>query len=564
MPKEEFLSIIDKEIENLEKELEKAQERVKYFDAINSGEEKSIYSNKKDEARYRVLLVNERLNLIRNLVIIPTYVEIQARSDIEFEEEKKEKINELELKIKEKTAREELEKSKLAELNAQQEELILQFGKSLSKEGKSSIIQQGKDLKSSIIKQQDLIESIQNEIFELQRSQGQIRIKAPQEIRNELSNEILTHVNYENWQSFAQIFNSMMHETPSVSEQLGAAVADDFDKARQMAQLVTKYLQCDVASVRIGNYYDLPEKLRKEIGNTLESSAYAAGYIEVYESDFPNLKKLEQIVTDYETSFAAARSNFAKSFSPLSHSRLFDGDSVLPSHMTMEILQENSDKFSPEKWEHFQNLTTQINKLSKKIIKTRDVKEDLYKIRVQRDRELEEICKEIENWYKQDQDTDILGKHNHVDIGGIRREVNLANALIQIDKTGKTIANLKEKILRVNEEMFEKKRTNDVMKKAIEQQIRNLAGPQFVDKEISISSDFLPDNLVGIAKASASVQAHELIDKVEQEAQNQANAKEAELRGMTIEQLLQMKEQAMLEQSKIQENGEEDAPTMSN
>ena len=50
----------------------------------------------------------------------------------------------------------------------------------------------------------------------------------------------------------------------------------------------------------------------------------------------------------------------------------------------------------------------------------------------------------------------------------------------------------------------------------------------------------------------------DVVDRVQQEAQNQADIREAELRGITIKQLLQMRQeaQAMVDESIIEANEE--------
>ena len=172
MTKEEFLSMLNIELENLEMQYQIARKRVDYFRELNSR------GKEFQEAEYQFKMVQRNLNALRRLVTLPAYARIQAMSDAEIEYYKKGKIEELELKIKEIQAREIQEKAKLSQLKAEQDQLMAQFG-SLSDSERDRAIYRGQQLSTEISRydvnnQWGVFADITREIDEVRKQQVQI------------------------------------------------------------------------------------------------------------------------------------------------------------------------------------------------------------------------------------------------------------------------------------------------------------------------------------------------------------------------------------------------------
>lgn len=118
----EFESIIVDEINNLSKELEAARQKLNYYDNLYpnmSASTKYYYipGNDYHKTELKISLLNNKISRLRALIELPKYARIQAMSDIEVEEYKKNKINELEGKIKEIEIIKEENKKTVAQLH---------------------------------------------------------------------------------------------------------------------------------------------------------------------------------------------------------------------------------------------------------------------------------------------------------------------------------------------------------------------------------------------------------------------------------------------------------------
>ena len=188
MTKDEFLSMLSGELENLEKDYRTAIQRVDYFRQVNSR------GKEYQEAEYQLKLVQQKINVLRRIVALPAYARIQAMSDAEIEEYKKDKVEELELRIKEIESREEQAKAKLSQLKAEQEQLMAQFG-SLSGSERDRAIYRGQQLSTEISRydvnnQWGVFASLKRKIEEVRKLQEQIKAVTSQEIKQQLSSEI--------------------------------------------------------------------------------------------------------------------------------------------------------------------------------------------------------------------------------------------------------------------------------------------------------------------------------------------------------------------------------------
>ena len=86
MTKEEFLSIIYDEIENLEEERENISSKTTSIEEVEA-------------ANYQLKLIDYKLNAIRDLISLPIYARIQSMSVGEIEEYKKKRIDNLEREL---------------------------------------------------------------------------------------------------------------------------------------------------------------------------------------------------------------------------------------------------------------------------------------------------------------------------------------------------------------------------------------------------------------------------------------------------------------------------------
>ena len=199
--------------------------------------------------------------------------------------------------------------------------------------------------------------------------------------------------------------------------------------------------------------------------------------------------------------------------------------------------------------------------VSKKIFKTRDTKWKIADLNTCIDEKENKIYQEIIGWYES-QSENLLGISHSYDVPFYSLEAlqaSLKRCKEEIHISEQAIPKLKESIKEAKAEMERQRQSYENKKIEIVQQIRALGGEKY--KETDIPNNGIDDtyrNLNQIANAQSYVYQKDVVDRVQQEAQNQADIKEAELRGLTIEQLLQMRKQAkaMDDESIIEANEE--------
>ena len=548
MTKEEFLSMLNTELENLEKDSQSARQRVEYFRAVNSR------GKEFQEAEYQLKMVRQKVNVLRRLVTLPAYARIQAMSDAEIEEYKKGKIEELELKIKEIQAREEQEKAKLSQLKAEQDQLMAQFG-SLSGSERDRAIYRGQQLTAEISRydvnnQWGVFANIKREIDEVRKQQEQIKAMTSQEIKQQLSSEMKESYN------LAQTVEWTRNPI-NASTELEASVASNPEKAQQMANLLTYYrrLSDEQSQIKGRMYlgYGLPKVLEKKL--TEYSYYYNSRTNEVNNPDI-----LMETVKEFEGSFEQAKTSFNEQFTEQKLSKLVGREYGMDSpEVDMEFLQQHTDKLGDGELDHLQSLVEQRNKLSKKIFKTRDTKWEIENLNNRIKQEQSKIYKEIIGWYES-QSKDLLGISYGVQFYSLEAlQDSLKRCKEDIGRSEQAITEVKESIQKAKAEMEQQKQSYETRKTEVAQQIRTLGGEKHKETDIPYASDRTDYNLEEIANAQSLVYYRDVVDRVQQEAQNQADIREAELRGITVEQLLQMRQQAqaMVDESMVETAEEE-------
>lgn len=539
MTKEEVSSMLNAELENLERQCNEAYQKIDYFRNINT-KNGSSGSKELQEANYQLSLIYSKIDTVRNLISLPAYARIQAMSDIEIEEYKKDSIAELDLKIQEIRAREEVEKTKLSKLKAQQQELISQFG-SLSGTERDNAVYKGQQLQAEISRYESkehwgVFPCIQREIQEVEKLQEQIRAKMPQEIKNEMTTQLKDSRN------IIQILENTNKYSINVDTQLKAAVANNPEKAQQMATLLTYYRKLDDEKAKVKGRmslgFGLPKMLEKKL--TEYDYYYNSNTREVSDPD-----KLSEIVAKFEETFTLAKERFQAHFTTEKLGNLVGKEYGVKSlEVNMPFLQSHSDKLTDGELKHLQSIVDQRDSLSKKLFKSRDVKHEIDILNETIKNEQTKIYKQIIGWY-QSQSKEILGYSNGVSFHNLEVMQQDLESMIQvIHRSENAITQVKENIQKVKSEIERQKQDYENKKIECTQQIRILAGPQFAEAKISYSSDDKKYNLENIIGASRQVQQAEIINRVQKEAQNQADIREAELRGITIEQLMQIKTQA--------------------
>lgn len=525
MTKDEFLIMLNRELENLEKEYYTARKRVDYLSKTNSEE--------LQEAIYQLNLVEKKLDTIKSLVNFPAYARIQAMSDIEVEKYRKDKISELELKVEELKTREKEASEQLSKLKAQQEELIKQF-KQLSGRERENVIYRGRLLNIEISKydinnQFGVFATIQKEMQEVRKLQEQIKNMTTIQIKDKLSNEIKES------KYFEQTLKCSSEYVLDSSTKLLATVASDPKKAIQMADLLANYRRLSDEQKHIkGSLYlvwGLPYELKRKL---IESS-----YYNLETKDLHNPDKLIEIIAEYEENFNQDKINFMNQFTPQKIYKLVGKEEGVDSiEVDMEFFKEHSDKLNDGSLEHLQSIVVQRDILSKKIFKTKNVRREIENLNSQIKSEQSNIYKKIIKWYKL-LSQDILRINCEISFENLESlKQSLEKATQNIEQSQQSIIAIKQKIEEEKEKMEEQRKKYETIKAKVAQHIRTLGECEFMKTDILQASYRRESNLNIIADASVRTYKEGIISRVLTEAQKQADIEKGKLEMQQIRDLV--------------------------
>lgn len=571
MTKDEFLFILNSELENLEKEYHAIGEKYKdEFLSLLNGEFESLQEeyhpiserynylakngrkgNEFQEMSFQEELFRRKYVNLYHLVRLPAYARIQAMSDVEIEDYKKSKIEELELKVKEIESREKQEKATFFQLKAELAQISSQLGTDPFISDRDMKIYRSQQL-SSQISMYDAnnpfgkFAMLKKKLEEVRKQQEKIKALTSQEIKQQLSAKI------EGSYNLKQIVERTQNPIGNYREVL-ASVASDSKKAQEVSNLVENYRQLSNKQKQVidklylgrGLPYQLESKLIKSRRESLEDTDKA---MEV--SD-----RLIKTVNEFEGSFKQAKANFMEQITEQKLSKLVGKDwCVYGTEVDFDFLRLHNDKLSSGKLIHLESIVKQRNKLAKKIFKTRDIKYKIESLNQQIEQEQSSIYMEIIYWYDS-QCQSILGMGNLFDYNSLETlKSSVEDCKKDIGQSEQAIIEVKERIQKSKAQI----ESYETRKKEIIQQIKTLGGEKYKETDFSISEysyDYFGSienpGLNTIANSSAYMHERELVNKIQQEAQNQADIREAELREISVKQLLEMRQQEQMAMDEV-------------
>ncbi len=539
MTKEEFAKIVEREIEKLQSELATARQRVEFFrlTSNNYGQGKEY-----QEAQYQYQHIQAKINFIQRFVSLPAYARVLAMSDLEVEEYKQEKIEELDIKIKEVEAKVQEATTKLAQLKAEQESLIAKLG-TLSGQERQQAIYRGQQINNEIMSYTadnvwGIFAKLQNEIEALKKQQEDIRTKTPQEIKAEIAAELKTNGLVDNLK-FAQ-------KPLEEDKELEAAIAGDPEKAQRVANLLAYRRKLIDDKTGVKGFLHIPYGIPKALEHQLTGSTW------IYDASHQQIRdqeKIEELISQFEGVFEKSKQQFMSQFTETKMAKLVGKEyAQFGAEVDLEFLQLHNDKIADGELSRLESIVEQRDKLSKKLFKTKTVKDEIAALNRRIAKLQEAIYKEILGWY-QSQSRELTGRNygmSFYSMESLREDIERAKQ--DITRAEQSIADLKERVKEAKEKAEKQRQSYDDRIKEAEEQIRTIAGPQFREAKLPYGSDRAEYNLTEIQNAAGIKAQAELVAKVEQEAQNQADIKEAELRGITLEELIEMRKQGVIEQ----------------
>ncbi len=461
-------------------------------------------------------VIENKIRGVSSILALPIYARIQALSDAEINEFKKEKIAELEQKIEEESA----------------------LMESMFQSGKST-------------------EFFKNNIENLKQEIEKVEKKTSQEVKKELSSKIPNREGYD--------FSSLMNFSPQdyLSNQFYAEIAGDVTKIEQSARLAAEYNK--ISDYLPKNQEDLmldltnlPDELQQrlershalDINGCVRNPNKLIEIVEEFEHDFKNEKeKFANQISEQKLSELAEK-EMTKEFS-FDRENNLEYDTKEGTEANIPFFQQHSDKIQSSELKYLETIIARRDKLSKKIFKTKRVKKEIEKLNVTIKKEQFFLHNKIIDWYQQPSN---IGKY--YTILGSSKRLNFKNASTlyasidqnreDIKHTEENISSLKNRIGEIskkieqhNQEQEKLKQDNNKKRQAIKENFVRIFGEKFSE----IDPRFLFDNISG-AKKQAAIAARGInTAKDIQQIKNsiQSEARENALNGATIEELQELK-----------------------
>lgn len=483
-------SLFSKYYKSLEEDKQKQSMNVQYVNSINPKSEITKSCN----YYYDIAVAN--FNMISKLKNLPTYARIQTMSDLEIEAYRNEQISKLEKAIEE------------IENKPQQK-------------------------KSS------------EQINDLKRQKSIIESKTPQDIRKELLDQV------ENNAFLSSIIKSTIGELNPTTELYGI-FANNYVNANNIAALLTQYrLLCDQQQqirkpLNIQNVF--PELLKKE----LQKNSH---YYDLESGEVINPDGLLNIISTFKKKYQQAKEIFTNQFTIDKLKGLINKkDEIDTLVVDLQFLKLHADKLEDDDLVQLQHLFSQINEHSGKFFKFAKTQKKIIDLNNQIRCLGHKMYNNIISWYET-QGIEILDSPYGISFCSLDDLARtLEEAQLTLKRIEESIKYIENEVINCKNYM-ERQLDHYISKKVgIAQKIRSLADyrGKFSDTPISYSndsyalSDSTEENMKKIKDSATTIKQREIVINVLTQAQLDADIKEAQLKGITIEQLLDEKKQAQV------------------
>lgn len=484
MTKEEFLTMFEREMAELQDQVTALDDRISEHESKRQKTEEDVRIIA--EATRERGLLRDRWNSLNNMVGLPAYARIKAMTPEELGAYNQEKIAEFQPRIDEIAAREREARELKTVLEARLRESITKSVTAETPEAKREALRDRNYFQSELNRYDEktgyVFQAIARDRESLQFEIDAIATRTPEEIRRSLAEKTGNPAYYE------------MILTNGIDVSKGAEMlaqfANDPEKADKMARMVANYgaqrdlmLQSPVrTTLFVSNPYQLPEDLRNLVA--LHTDKQKNAFIHTVE----DRSILEMVVRDYERRFKEAKNALLyEELTPEKISFLVgheyigydNGNKRIP---TLEEIRQHESKIqTPFAYEHLKDLTERRDKLAKKIIKTSRVKSELAIYNMQIERFSDEICCEIINWYK-NKYTSLLGIKNGLDFSSAESlQESLGAVGRDIAHSEEAISELKENVAKARSQLQAEKLHRQEVLDQLRENIVSYAGEEYKD-----------------------------------------------------------------------------------
>ena len=525
MTKEEFLSIVTKELEELKKELARAEQDYKISNTIveksNNPDLNAQEAKNADEAIRRIKVIKSKIAVLEKIVGIPAYIRIQAATDSEIEDYRQHKLSKLteEIELENKTLeglKKDLEENKKKYKDLRNtiasEDLI-----------NDEITERLGAISTEEIKIKEKISICENRIKALTKEKEKLSKKECNEIRQDLCSRLA------NKESITIEINNYDKKKITPLTELFAALAISFEdkkKAEKILEILDEYRN-QINKVNRETCYIDTRGFPYFITDYVGEANYEARLWNLDEAD----ERIAYVKNHYNDDEKIIREHFTRE--KLQGLATVDYDSP---DVDFDFLNLHKDKFSDEELNKLRMLVQERNKMG--IFTSKDKKHSKeIEIRVLK----EKIYSKIKAWYANLSDTvytdntvytDKTGHISFIFISTIRlfKQETFEDEMKKIEDKlyyNKTkIDEFKEYLTQQRKTLMSKQAPYKQKKQELILELRKLA-PDFKTEEdlVKYFDKFLGNGFIGpkdivsaITSAPAKVERHKVIESANKSA----------------------------------------------
>ncbi len=260
--------------------------------------------------------------------------------------------------------------------------------------------------------------------------------------------------------------------------------------------------------------------------------------------------RLAMVIDDFHKRFSEEKKMFNQEFTLEKLTKLnrrewyYTGPEV-----DFDYLDTQKDKIPEGMLDELRSLVVQREILSKKIFKSKDVKLKIENLDGMIERRKISIYQLIIGWYHT-QNNELLGITSSLSFDGLELiKESLARVIRDVEEAEANFETIRENLEKAKADIEAQKAKIEGYKESIYQEMRELAGPEFQNEKLDIFTSHVKEENLGIIKSvTTNEYERKIIEQVQAEVQTQADVREAELRGISLEELYKLRRETLSSQ----------------
>ena len=513
MSKDEFLTIISREIDALEESLNYINSEIQYAKDMKRNDDII------DRLYYQKEEITDKIISIRDLINYPIYVRVRNMSDEELKRYKKDKDNEFELAIQDTDDKLGKANERFTQIKKQEEKLIGRYGR-MSDEERGNALVEGKKIDSDSLAVLQIVESLSKQLDTLKEGKKMNQDMDIEQLRVFIASKIKGYSSCEFYYGI----------NPNSMDNLFAIIGKDYDKSCKVAECVRKYenilkkIDIEKRNESVAIYskiysYSIPSELMNRLKEYVDGDAKV--------KDLTKISEVKDIIRECEEIFNKEKKKIFDQFTLEKTSMIQVVNFYDKICDNLSFLEYHFDKLNIDDINNLVLLVKKKKKLSKKIFKTRSTLNSIDDID-KRIRDAQKIIRtKLISWY-----SEFLGGFEFIDyLSDVRDRIfdydnskykyeleNIAGRITAYTKGFEYTNSMIKKQEEIINKIEEKYAT---LKIGVIKELYEITGVEFSEEEMEIIVDNDLGNIVSYPLIVADCYRDALLKKVEQEVNNQ-------------------------------------------